>query len=444
MNQKRTLTNHTNQDSLSNRLDSVGVQTFNFAFFPEGEAMVQYNQRSIKAHATRFTSPKRWQEGSSINILNEFLELVHPEDSDLLTAYVNQHLSYSISGQVTEVPQPFSTSCFRARETELEPYRWFELRSHLYLEVDLGVIICEGCFLDITELRLREQLLEEQKVRLESEISERRNAQKRLEETLNDLKKAQEALLVKTKLEALGNLASGVAHDFRNLLMPIFFYNDELNTKLSTLQSQVNPDSELFTELFTDLFACVERIETSVIDSLELISKLKSEYRPSDTLVVNRSMVNLHRIVMDAWFLSLPHWKLERVSPEIKNHIPHDIQLFVAESELRQALTNIMINSLYALEQRYAQEPKAKLLIKSFVKVEASELSLTIQDFGVGMSESVLAHCRNSFFSTKGQNGSGLGLYMVSKSIRALNGNLEIRSEEGVGTSICLKLPINL
>ena len=86
--------------SLSRRLDSVGVQTFNFSFYPEGEAMCRYNQSSPKAHVTRFTTDSCWAQGSCLGVLGEFLQAVHPNDAEALGEYVNAHIQLAMSGEI--------------------------------------------------------------------------------------------------------------------------------------------------------------------------------------------------------------------------------------------------------------------------------------------------------------------------------------------------------
>lgn len=177
--------------------------------------MVRYNKSSPKAHVTRFTTDECWSQGSCLAVLGEFLQAIHPDDAEVLGTYVNAHMALAISGEIGVTPSDFSLGRFRAREVD-GPYLWYEIRSHLYLDNSSNTVIVEGCFLDITTLCEREILLEQ---------------------TLANLRSTQETLITKTKLAALGELASGVAHDFRNLLTPIQAYTEELKELTEEVES---------------------------------------------------------------------------------------------------------------------------------------------------------------------------------------------------------------
>jgi CheY-like chemotaxis protein/anti-sigma regulatory factor (Ser/Thr protein kinase) len=102
-------------------------------------------------------------------------------------------------------------------------------------------------------------------------------------------------------------------------------------------------------------------------------------------------------------------------------------------SSLREALTNLIFNAVDAMPNG------GSISIKT--SEEGGAAVLRVSDTGSGMSEEVRRRCLEPFFSTKGENGTGLGLAMVYGIIKRHRGELEIESAPGKGTSFIIKLP---
>ena len=273
-------------------------------------------------------------------------------------------------------------------------------------------MIVEGCFLDITALCEREQLLEQ---------------------ALMNLRSIQEELITKTRLAALGELASGVAHDFRNLLTPIQAYTEELKE----LTEEVTCAPELMAEMRT----CLEHIETASNDGVSLIKRLQAEYFPQKTPPQRHAPSDLYQLIIGAWHQALPRWKGVTTRPQLQVHFEPGVEMIIDSSVLRQACVNIFANGLYAIEQRVKEEPDARPLMEVALTESEAHIKLELRDHGAGMSAETLERCRESFLSTKGGQGSGLGSSMVTRSIERLGGTLELRSTLGAGTSVLMTLP---
>jgi signal transduction histidine kinase len=104
------------------------------------------------------------------------------------------------------------------------------------------------------------------------------------------------------------------------------------------------------------------------------------------------------------------------------------------ESEIREALTNLIFNAVDAMPSGGTLTLRTRL--------EGPFVSLEVSDTGLGMSEEVRLRCFEPLFTTKGQDGTGLGLAMVQGVAQHHSGKIDIISELGKGTTFSLHLPI--
>ncbi len=104
------------------------------------------------------------------------------------------------------------------------------------------------------------------------------------------------------------------------------------------------------------------------------------------------------------------------------------------ESEMREALTNLILNAVDAMPDG------GTLAIRS--SLEDGHVSVEVADTGSGMSDEVRRRCMEPFYSTKGDSGSGMGLAMVLAIMRQHQGALEVESELGKGTTIEMRIPL--
>ena len=120
----------------------------------------------------------------------------------------------------------------------------------------------------------------------------------------------------------------------------------------------------------------------------------------------------------------------------VETHFAADLPLVLgAESEVRDALTNLMLNAVDALPEG------GRIDFRSRHDARDNRVIVEIQDDGVGMSETTRSRCLEPFFTTKGERGTGLGLPMVFGMLQRHGGDLEIDSELGKGTTVRLIFP---
>lgn len=231
------------------------------------------------------------------------------------------------------------------------------------------------------------------------------------------------------RMEAVGRLSSGVAHEFKNLLMGISGYTELLQIKLGS----DHPDFSLT----TDLLACVDK-SAKLVSQLQAFSKKKpAEPCPTD----------LNKLVWDSEHL------LARL---LKEHI--NLQLDLCEAvqpimadpgQIEQALVNLVLNARDAMPHggrvtiatRSLRLDKSALLVYPDAKPgEYTELS--VSDTGIGMDEATKERIFEPFFTTKQDSErTGLGLAVVYAIVRQHGGTIDVTSKVGRGATFRICLP---
>jgi PAS domain S-box-containing protein len=230
------------------------------------------------------------------------------------------------------------------------------------------------------------------------------------------------------RLELVGRMAEGVAHDFRNILQVV-----SGNAQLLRLQ---NPAESAQDE--------VKYILDAAGQGKELVERLLTFGRPS---CVNSMPVQMDEIVGDFAKLLAPsipsavraEWSVERDLP------PLDID----PVELQQALMNLCLNAIQAMPHggnltiavRRAALPGMVTTTGALLGGEYVDIS--VADTGGGMDSALVPHIFKPFFTTKGdRGGTGLGLATVHQIVSGMGGQIHVASRRGAGTRFDLYLPI--
>jgi len=251
----------------------------------------------------------------------------------------------------------------------------------------------------------------------------------------DELRRTQQVVVQQERLRALGQMASGIAHDVNNALCPIVAYADLLVTTMPDL-----PDKQR--EYLTT-------IKRSGEDIASIVARMREFYRRRDDRE-QLTKVNVNQIVDEVIELTRPRWRdvsqRDGISIHVSSELSPDLPKLLSDpSELREALINLIFNSVDALPHggnitlvtRPSAVPAAK------VNGHEQELIVEVRDNGTGMEEKIRQRCLEPFFSTKAQRGgTGLGLAMVYGMMQRHEGNIEIESAPGHGTCIRLVFPI--
>jgi signal transduction histidine kinase/ActR/RegA family two-component response regulator len=222
------------------------------------------------------------------------------------------------------------------------------------------------------------------------------------------------------KLSALGELASGVAHDFNNTLAGILG-RAQLLQRTNDLE-KIKRGLDIIIKTAEDGAKTVKRIQD--------FARQRRDH--------NFELVSIDQILMDASEITRPRWKNCAEASNI--HITLDLQIgsnamvMGDDSELREVLVNIVFNAIDAM-------PEGGTLTLS-TRTQADSVIIKVVDTGVGMYPEVRSRIFDPFFTTKGKAGLGLGLAVSFGIIRRHGGTIEVESKYGSGTEFCITLPL--
>lgn len=251
------------------------------------------------------------------------------------------------------------------------------------------------------------------------DVSERRHLEERLRQT--------------HKLEAVGNLASGIAHDFNNILLGIMGYTELVREAL---------------ESDPGLVADLDVVLDTARRGRDLVNRILMFTRQSEP---NRQLIRVVDPIEDALHLlgaTLP------AGLEIHRSFDPDTPPIVADSmELHQIIMNLGTNATFAmkgspgiLDVRTGPVTVDRELVRRHPELhEGLYVRITVADTGAGMAPEVVPHIFDPFFTTKAPGeGTGLGLSVIARIIRSLQGHIIVTSHLGQGTSFEVYLPANL
>jgi signal transduction histidine kinase/CheY-like chemotaxis protein/uncharacterized membrane protein len=222
------------------------------------------------------------------------------------------------------------------------------------------------------------------------------------------------------KLSALGELASGVAHDFNNTLAGIL---GRAQLLLATKDPErIEAGLKLIIKTAKDGAKTIKRIQDFARQRRD------HDFEP----------VSVDQLLLDVREITRPRWKSRAESEGV--HISLELQLgsdearvMGDESELREVLVNLVFNAVDAM-------PAGGVLTLS-TREAAGTVEIAVADTGTGMAEEVRSRVFDPFFTTKGKAGMGLGLAVSYGIIRRHEGAIEAESELGRGTTFRIKLP---
>ena len=240
-------------------------------------------------------------------------------------------------------------------------------------------------------------------------------------------KRLQEQLIQAQKMEAIGRLAGGMAHDFNNFLTSLQCY-------LVLIEAHKN-DPQKISELLKNINIVVER-------SSDLTQRLLtfSGRRPHKS-----SVINLSSFIQDTQhFLQ----RLCGEDIELEINLPNeDIFISADDTHLQQIIMNLIVNSKDAMPEGGKIVLKVESKREKFPNVTNNQNSswavLTISDSGYGISEDIKHRIFEPFFTTKPSGeGTGLGLAMVYSLVKQYGGHINVVSQKGKGTTFQIYWPL--
>lgn len=227
---------------------------------------------------------------------------------------------------------------------------------------------------------------------------------------ITEEKLMQESIITKDKMQSLGNLITGIAHEIRNPLTSIKAYTQLIPKKID--------DAKFRDKISKDIPQEIDRLDKLVRDLLEY-SKPRKPFMEK---------INLYEAVDNALLLLKNTLEEKLIKAEI--YIDKDITVQFDRNHLQQILINIILNAIESMDK----EDK-KIIINGENRQDTVYLS--IKDNGCGMDKNILSKIFNPFFTTKA-NGTGLGLYVSYQLLLQNNGGINIDTVEGEGTTFTI------
>ena len=222
------------------------------------------------------------------------------------------------------------------------------------------------------------------------------------------------------KMEALGQLTGGIAHDYNNMLGVILGYSNLLKEKLDG-QSR--------------LFKYAEQIERASDRGVSLTKKLLTFSRTNKS---DREDVDLNVLLQDqAMMLEKTLTPRIQLTLDLAENLKH---IFVDKSELVEAIVNMAVNAMHAMPDGGQFIIKTELVYfdeNSRLYKQSNEggyVHIMIKDSGIGMTDRQQSRIFEPFYSTKGDEGTGLGMSQVYGFVKEHGGSIDVDSKFGLGT----------
>jgi len=220
------------------------------------------------------------------------------------------------------------------------------------------------------------------------------------------------------RLELMGTLTSGIAHEFNNLLAPIMGYSILILEKL--------PPEE------TELYDEVLEIYNTSMKAKTVVSRLQD-------LARKNAETDFHKLIPDEVVRKVT----EIANPAKPKMVEMKLELNAGkeeimgnETQISQLLLNLLINAFHATEGNAGT-------VTVSTEVKDNNLLLSVSDNGYGISEENRTRIFEPFFTTKkGGEGTGLGLAIAEQVVEEHGGTIRVESKEGVGTTFFVELPL--
>jgi len=247
-----------------------------------------------------------------------------------------------------------------------------------------------------------------------------------LEETVSqkvdELIKKDEILTVQSKQAVMGEMISMIAHQWRQPL-------NMITLNISNLQIKQMMGEKIEDE---DLNSSLDKINETIVYLSETIDDFKTYFHPDK----ERAVVDIDEILNRAINFVLPRVKTEGIQINLAE--TSNIELLVYPNELIQVLLNVLNNAVDA----YVNVDKKDKTIELYVKRVNKELFIYIKDSAGGIKHEYINRLFEPYFSTKGKNGTGLGLYMSQMIIEKQFGGKIDLTVDGDTTTFIIMIPI--
>jgi PAS domain S-box-containing protein len=338
--------------------------------------------RYVSPASERITGYKASEFVENPDLLNK---IIYPEDKDIWAAHYHEALKETDLRDITfRIQRKNGTVC------------WIE-------HVCRPVIDSNGNFLGVRASN--------------RDITMRKKAEEKLRES-------EQLLLQAHKMEAIGRLAAGIAHEINN---PLAIINEKAGLIKDFLEfsGDIAQDKEKFLGLIQGIFESVSRCRTITHRLLGFSRRVDVAY---NTIDLNDTLKEVIEFVEKEML-----YKNIQLEMDLYEDIP---KIFSDKGQLQQVFLNILNNAVDAVDKG------GVITIKTDMR-DPDTVTVSIQDNGHGIPEQILKHIFEPFYTTKDKGrGTGLGLSISYGIIRKLGGNILVKSAVNQGTTFTVEFPV--
>ena len=257
-------------------------------------------------------------------------------------------------------------------------------------------------------------------------------------EDMKTIKDNQESLMESERLASLGQLIGGIAHNLKTPIMSISGATEALQDLTTELDKSIgNPlvTDEDFHDIAKDFSNWISKIRDYTEYMSDVITAVKGQaVTLSET---ENNSFDLEELVKRVDILMKHELKNAIIYLSVKMYVDSKLIIHGDVNSLVQVINNMISNSIQAYNGRTEEE------IELEFKKENENLVISVADHASGLPKKVQEKLFKEMITTKGKNGTGLGLYMSYSTIKAhFNGNITLESEEGKGTRFNIILPL--
>ena len=304
----------------------------------------------------------------------------------------------------------------------------------------------------------RRHALEVQRLNLVEKLAEElQGKNEQLELVLDDLQKAQNQIVMREKLAALGELTAGVAHEIRNPLNFVKNFSEASEELLEELKETLDESEDgslddeqmsLIQEISEDLNGNLERIRNHGNRANRIVESMLSMGRGT----AGRQMINLNDLIDE--HARLAYHSARAADPNFQLDLKQDLdpnmgEVEVVAQDIGRVFLNLVNNACYATDEKRRKLEEEGTPETFFPTVEVTSLRneeaavVTIKDNGTGMPDDVIEKIFNPFFTTKPTDqGTGLGLAISNDIVRSHGGTIVVESKDGEYTQMTVQLPL--
>ena len=257
-------------------------------------------------------------------------------------------------------------------------------------------------------------------------------------EDMETIKNNQDILMERERLASLGQLIGGIAHNLKTPIMSISGAAEGLTDLVKEYDSSIDDpevNSQDHHDIAKDMSEWIVKIKEYTEYMSDIITAVKGQ---AVTLSETENIsFDIDELVKRVDILMKHELKNALIYMNVQMNAPKSTKIHGDINSLVQVINNMISNAIQAYNGK--TEQNIDLILN---KVD-SNLVISIKDYGCGLPQKVKEKLFKEMITTKGKNGTGLGLYMSYSTIKAhFNGNITFESEEGKGTTFNIILPL--